>query len=130
MSWATDKNTIVSILTSGTYNYRELANNLELENEMPSSLIDKGFTLKPVDSDTRALTDSRTLVATIAELKCIYAVPTNTAFDSAYDSFIAILNAIKLYHSGFESAPTFARHPQNNKYAIGTAKIFLGVQSC
>ena len=130
MSWVTDKAKITTILTGVTYGYRELEGNLDLESELPSSLVDKGFTLKPVDGDTRALTDLQTLVAVIAELKCIYAVPTNTAFDTAYDSWITILNAIKAVHSGFEVAPSFERHPQNNKYAIGTVRLFIGVQSC
>ena len=130
MSWATDKATITTILTGISYAYTELQGNLDLMNEMPSALINKGFTLKPIDSDTRALTASQTLVATVAQLQISYATVSNSAFDTAYDSFLTVLNAIASYHSGFYEPPTFERHPQNNKYAIGTARFFLGVQSC
>lgn len=128
MSWATDKAAITSIMT--TNSYKEIAGNLDLVNELPSSYVDKGYSLRPVDGDTRALTDLQTLVAVVAELQVMYATPTTAAFDAAYDYWITILNAIKAVHSGFEDAPTFERHPQNTKYAIGTVRIFVGVQSC
>lgn len=130
MTWVTDKATITAILTNVTYGYTELEDNLDIMDERPGILTNKGFSLRPIDSDTRALTNNQTLVATIAELKISYAVKDKSTFDSAYDSFLTVLNAIAAYHSGFAEAPTFERHSQDNKYAVGTARIYLGVQSC
>jgi len=130
VGWVTDKAVITAILTNATYAYTELDYNLDLMGENHAALINKGFTFKPIDSDTRALTDNQTLVATIAELQICYTTKDVSAFDTAYDSFLTVLNAIASYHSGFNEAPTFERHPNDNKYAVGTARIFLGVQSC
>ena len=127
MSWTTNKASIVSILTANSYS--ELANNLNT-NERTTSKTHKGYSLKPVEIETQFLTNNSTLSAHIAELEVSYIVKDNTDFDTQFDAWITLLNAIKNYHLGYAESPSFERDANNNKNAIGRVLLYVGAEGC
>jgi len=125
MSWATDKTAITGLMTG----YTEIGNNLK-PGEQPSSVNHKSFSLKPVEVDTSYLMADTTVSSNIAELQVHFIVKTNADYDTQYDAWTTLLSAIKSKHLGYASNPTFIRSEVNNKYAIGTALIYVGVTTC
>lgn len=127
MSWTTNKASITSIMT--TNSYIEIPDNENAE-EVSVYTTHKGYSLKPKDVDTTFLTNNSTLSSHIAELKICYLCKDNTDFDTQFDAWITILNAIKNYHYGYLENPTFERYTGDAYHAIGTALIYVGTEGC
>lgn len=128
MSYATDSSSIKSVLTG--LGYKELENNLNLEDEGISIFMDLGFTLKAGEIETKHLTNKNQLHSVISELTIAYAVRNNSEFDAAVDSFKTAINALANYHYGFSENPTITRHSNNANYAIGKVSLYIGVEQC
>lgn len=128
MSYSADALAIKSILKA--LYYKELENNLDLETEATTTLIDKGFTLKAENIETKHQTNRKQLNSVIATLVISYSIPDNTKCDMAIDSFKDAVNALSNYHYGYFENPSFKRHEKNNKWLLGTAKFYIGVEQC
>jgi hypothetical protein len=128
MSFATDAAAIKLVLTG--LGYKELENNLDLINEMPSKLINKGFTLKAKGVESKHLTNKKQLNSVITDLVISYTIKNNAGFDASVDLFKTAINALSDYHYGFSNNPTIERHPSNTNYCFGKASIYVGVEGC
>ena len=127
MSWATNKATIVSLLT--TAGYTELPDNA-FTGEQSATLSDKGYSFKPVNISTSYLMNNSTVSSDIAELKIGFECLTNSQYDTAMDAFKTVLTTIDNYRLGYLDNPSFERHDTETSYAIGTALFYLGVETC
>jgi hypothetical protein len=122
MSWATNKAVVTALMTG----YTEIPDNLTV-GEQGAALVDKGFSLKPVEMPTEFATSNVEITEDVGELLVGYSAKDNAEYDSKYDDWKTLLSAIKGGHYGYAEQPKFERMPNDTHYVKASVKLFVGV---
>ena len=128
MTWVTDSGVITAAMT--TNGYTRITDTLKTD-EAPGSFNNKYYTLSLGEPQVEPYTNDRELVTNNVIIEIRYKHTTNAIYDSNYDSFMTIRDAIKDL-AGFVSwnRIDFPRNENTNKEVIATLEFYYGVRTC
>ena len=125
MGYKESKNTIAEFLVGK--GYKEIQFNLE-NAETGHSVFDKGFSIKASTPDRAEVMGGKDIYMYGMSVMISFIATTNAEYDTAYDSFLSVVNEINS-QSSLMDAPTFDRMDEAN-YFLGTANFYVGSLTC
>ena len=93
MGWATNKASVVTVLTANSY--KEIKSGRVLGDNQGKSEENKNYTLRPQEMETEFATSKALLRSDYAVLRVAYRCRTNADCDSNYDLWRTLLEALK-----------------------------------